>query len=180
MKKNLRTILILMLILNLGTKLSAQEHHEEHSNAHESSSHIHKHHIGVFNGATTNTSHNITSYTIGGDYEFRFNKKIGLTALGEYVGGDANEIVLGIGAMYHLPVGIKFTLAPMVIVTKEDHSEVHQTLASESEDRERTFAIRIGVAYDFYLGDFTVGPVFNADLGDASAFNYGIAIGYGF
>lgn len=152
--------------------------HDEHSESHEQ--HLHKHHISILNGATTNVEHDLTSYTIGGDYEYHLKGNIGVTAILEFVGGDADELVSGLGLVYHTKRGFKLTAAPLIVYAKAKDNEVHQNQEEESSGKSTIFAFRTGLAYDFLIGNLSIGPVLNLDFGKERAINYGLVIGYGF
>lgn len=160
--------------------LSAQEHEKESQhNESAHSHHPHKHHVALFNGATSNLDHETTAYTIGLDYEYRFSKIVGATLLGEYVATSSSEILAGAGLLFHPYRGLKVVTAPMVLFA-EEHNEEHHNTSIEKQDKKATFAFRFSAAYDFYIGNLSLGPVINYDLGETNSISYGVAVGIGF
>lgn len=181
MKNTITVALLIALSFYVSVNaLSAQEHtdktlHNEIIHSH----HPHKHHVALFNGATTNLDHETTAYTVGLDYEYRFSKIVGATLLGEYVAASSSEIIAGAGLLFHPYKGLKIVTAPMVLFAEESSDEEHATNI-EKDDKQATFAFRFSVAYDFYVGNFSIGPVINYDLGETNSINYGVAVGIGF
>jgi len=162
------------------TQLSAQEHGTElYEIAGSHSHHPHKHHVALFNGATTNLSHETTAYTIGLDYEYRFSKIVGLTILGEYIAATSEEIIAGAGLLFHPYKGLKLVTAPMLMFA-ESHNITHNYSEMEEQKKEASFAFRFSTAYDFYVGKLSIGPVINFDLGETNSISYGVAVGMGF
>ena len=158
--------------------LSAQEHSAHHeTDAH--SHHPHKHHVAIFNGATSNLTHNNTAYTVGFDYEYRFSKLVGATVIGEYISTSSSEIIAGAGLLFHPYKAFKFVGAPLAIFA-EEHNEGHQPAHHEDGKKEASFAFRFSAGYDFYAGNISIGPVVNYDLGKTDAISYGVAVGIGF
>ncbi|SHF44331.1 hypothetical protein SAMN05444483_101126 [Salegentibacter echinorum] len=140
----------------------------------ENNSHTHKHHIALFNGATTNFSHESTSYTIGLDYEYRISKLFGLGLLGEYIAAESGEFLAGVPFFVHPYKGLKFVAAPMAVFLEEHTSGEHKV------EKETEFAFRFGTGYDFHFKGFSIGPDINFDFGKTEALNYGLSIGFGF
>ena len=65
--------------LLLPTTAFAQRiHHEEHESRHE---------VAIFTGVTSETEHNESFFTIGGEYEFRFLPRLGISVEVEYIKG---------------------------------------------------------------------------------------------
>lgn len=169
--------LTVMCIMLHNTSLYAQ-HHDEHAKQ-VSHDHHSKHHVAIFNGATTVSSHEITAYTIGVDYEYRISNLLGMGVIGELINTESNEFVTGISVIAHPIKGLKFVAAPLIVYcvphqTDEHHVDTHHI------EREANLFFRIGAGYDFHLGKFSVGPSINYDFGKAQAISYGISLGIGF
>jgi hypothetical protein len=150
-------------------------HHNNDTHSH----HPHKHHLALFNGATTNLDHEPTAYALGVDYEYRFSKLVGATLLGEYVAADSEEILAGAGLLFHPYKGLKLITAPMLLFAEEHPEGGHETHEVKT-DKEAEFAFRFSAAYDFYIGNLSLGPVINYDLGKTNSISYGVAVGIGF
>lgn len=179
-KAALKTLLV--VLFSVSFIISYAQHHEDASHSegthHEEGAHegheFHKNHVALFNGATTNLTHNLTSYSIGLDYEYRFSKMIGAGVLGEFVASESPEMLVGISVFTHPYKGAILFVAPMALFASEEEG------AAEAEDSELPLAIRIGAGYDFHFGKLSVGPSVSYDMGNTSALAYGLAIGFGF
>ena len=174
----LKTIGIFLCSLCLCSFSYSQEHEENHKvHDEQEQDHYHKHHLALFNGATTNFTHSSTDYSLGIDYEFRLTKTFGLGLLGEYVFTDNGEYIIGVPLFLHFAKSLKITGAPLLIY-KEEHIDDH-THHSEAEMK-TIFAFRVGVSYGFHIGKFSVAPAINFDTGEYNALVYGLNIGIGF
>lgn len=167
--------MILLLVAGMSLKTFAQHEENGHdtkaehtSGAHDDHAH-HKHHLSIFNGATTNfTHHNSTDYTIGLEYEYRFSKLFGAGLLGEYIATESGEIIYGAMLIIHPTKGLKIGLDPLLArVDDHGHTATH-------------FLFRINGTYDFHLGNYTIGPSLSYDIGETKALVYGISLGIGF
>jgi len=167
---NLKLPLVCLFLSN--TCIYAQL--QEEGSKQESQNHSSKHHIALFNGATTNFSHESTSYTIGLDYEYRISKLLGIGLLGEVILADSEEFLTGVAVCAHPFKGTKLIAAPLVVFSEEHHSEGHEI------KKESSFAFRIGAGYDFHVGKLSLGPTVDFDFGKTEALNYGLSIGFGF
>ncbi len=170
------TTIILSLLVSGQTIAQNHDEHKEHNGDHHHD--FHKHHIALFNGATTNFDHDATDYTVGIDYEFRFCQKFGAGIVGEYVATDSGEWIFGVPVFYHPCGGLKLFAAPLAVFAEEHHDNGHNT--NHDSKKEASFSFRIGAAYDFHFGKFSVGPSIDYDMGDTKAFVYGLALGIGF
>ncbi|TXE10497.1 hypothetical protein ES711_00895 [Gelidibacter salicanalis] len=132
-----------------------------------------QHHIALFNGATSNFTHNTTAYTVGLDYEYRLSKLIGLGVLGELILTESEEILAGIAVIVHPFKGLKFSAAPLVAFA-EEHAMGHEA------KKKASFLFRVGVGYDFHVWKLSYGPAVNFDFGKTESLNYGLAMGYSF
>ena len=167
-----KIILILGYLLICETLIFAQ-HLDKNPNP-EAHDHLSKHHLALFNGATTNFDHNSTAYTLGVDYEFRISQLLGIGIFGEYIFSEPKEILGGISVYVHPANGLKIIAAPVLIYSEGSHDIGHE---SESETH---FACRLGAGYDFHVWIFSIGPAINYDIGKSNAINYGVSLGYGF
>ena len=157
-----------------------EEHGEEH--------HLHKHHIALFLGATEgvepHTEHHDDGhgdphaeessggkedpgFTLGFDYERRFNKLFGFGGMIDWVVQGNREWLIGPIAFLHPFGGAKLYAAPCFEhVTESDSNE---------------FVFRVGASWDFEVGKFSVGPNLIYDFSDEhDLWVVGIGIGKGF
>ena len=170
MINKIKTIILVVVCLFFSSTTIYSQHNDEHNKT-ESHDHFSKHHIALFNGATTNFSHKSTAYTVGLDYEFRFSRLVGCGISGEYIASESGEILAGIGVFLHPYKGTKLIAGPFLILAEEAHSEDHES------KKEASISFRIGVGYDFHFKMLSVGPIVNFDVGNTEAINYGLAIG---
>ena len=97
-----RQALWLFCILLPTTAFTQRIHHEEHESRHE---------IAIFTGVTTEPEHNESFFTIGGEYEFRFLPRIGISVELEYIKGlDAG--VFAFPVVFHVHKGLMFVAGP--------------------------------------------------------------------
>jgi hypothetical protein len=172
----LKIISIFLSALCISSFVYSQEHEEDHKKQ-DKHNHYHKHHLALFNGATTNFTHSSTDYSLGIDYELRLTKTFGLGLLGEYIFTDNGEFIAGVPAFLHFAKSLKITGAPLLIY-KEEHIDDH---THHNEANMKTiFAFRVGISYGFHLGKLAVAPAINFDMGESSALVYGLNIGIGF
>ena len=181
-------LLAICLLLPLAPASAAEQEgeHEGHGESHyeEEAEHgeheFHRHHISIFLGITDgevereiHTEEGILRFveddeegTIGLDYEYRLSKRWGVGALVDYAGGDFRTWVWGVAGVWHATRGLKLFVAPGV-----EHR------GGEGED----FLTRLGIMYDFEVGNFTIAPAFNVDIvGREETLVYGVNIGHGF
>ena len=137
--------------------LAAEETHEEHKE-----SHYHRHHIGLFLGSVREEGED--TFTVGLDYEYRFSPYFGIGILGEYTGKDYREGVVLVPLFIHPYKGFRFIAAPGTKPRKEDEK----------------FVWRLGIGYQFPVGNWTIAPEFNVDFSDERDYTYGVSFGYGF
>ncbi|MBJ7881998.1 hypothetical protein [Gelidibacter salicanalis] len=173
MKLKFKYSQFLLFCLTLVSPFSYAQQIDEQKRT-KSQTHTGKHHLAIFNGATTNFTHQSTSYTLGLDYEYRVSKLIGLGVLGELILAESEEILAGVAAFVHPYKGLKFITAPLVAFAEEHTATGHEA------KKEASFLFRIGVGYDFHIWKLSYGPAVNFDFGKTEAVNYGLAIGYGF
>lgn len=186
MKRNIISVIcFITVLLFTGSKLIAQEHHEEsesHSDATEEHGehHFHKHHFAVLNGATSNFNHHSTDYSVGLDYEYRFSQYMGVGIEGEFVAAESQEVLGGIPFFIHPFKGDKIIVEPMVMYTDAPHHESADAHAPVETEKEASFALRVGTGYDFHYKNFSFGPTVNFDIGKTKALVYELSLGVGF
>ena len=161
-------------------------HHAETTGHNES--HAHRNHIALMLGGTSNFDHELTGFTIGLDYEFRFkaiHDLFGLGLFGEYIAFESGEIITGIPVFLHPLKGLKITASPILVFAVEhdphdshDNHGSHDTNASE--EMKAHFGGRLGLSYNFHLGNLSIGPLVNLDYSNTVALNYGLNIGFDF
>jgi len=121
--------------------------------------------IGIFLGETRKSSDDGAS--IGLEYERRLSDLLGVGLLWEST-PSLRERVVAAPALFLHPIGdLGVLLAPGI----------------EYEDSERVFMFRVGVGWDFGLGNgFTIAPEINYDFvsGSENAVIYGFTVGYEF
>jgi hypothetical protein len=136
----------------------------EHGEAHGH----HPHHVAVLLGGGVRKEHGETEsgFVIGADYEYRFHRLLGVGALVEAATGDLRDVVLTAPIFLHPWRGLKLLAAPGVEIREAGNSE---------------FLFRIGGAYLFPRGDFTIGPDFVVDIVNGNpTFVFGVGFGVGF
>ena len=125
-----------------------------------------KHHaVGVFFGGTNVSS--TTEATLGLEYEYKFTKKIGAGVLYEYTPG-AHD---GDGASIYMGLLHVHPWKELRLSVGYGREKIHYP-GSESED-----IWRLGVAYDFHLGDLGLAPTLAFDRVDGkTAKVFGVAL----
>jgi hypothetical protein len=145
--------------------------------------HWHKHHAGVLLGGSSLRSE--TGFTIGGDYEYRFTKYVGLGVQAEHAFGELKETVFAFPVFFHPGGGLRLATGPgferftgeLPTGTNED---VHE---EETEhDQETHFLWRMQVLYDFPVGKrYTITPNIAVDFQSGrQVWVYGVTFGVGF
>ncbi len=174
---------IAILLFFSTTELLAQHHEEEEAHAineEHGQHHLHKNHIAVFDGITTNLTHHTNSYSVGVDYEYRITEKFGLGFAGEYIAAESEEMLGGIPVFFHFFKGAKILTAPMLIYAAEVPEGGSHNVEPATK-KEANFALRIGTGYDFHIGKtITIDPSVNFDIGNTNALVYGLFLGFGF
>ena len=133
--------------LLLPTSAFAQRvHHEEHESRHE---------VAIFTGVTHDFEHSENAFTIGGEYEFRFLPRLGISIEVEYV----TRVDAGIFAfpvVFHVYEGLMFVAGP----GWETKPRVIEALGDRSD-----FLFRIGAQYGFHVGGrFSLMPAVDLDF----------------
>jgi hypothetical protein len=124
----------------------------------------HDHHLALFLGATAH--HSKTHSTMGIDYEYLLTPMWGIGAVAETVKSDPDMTVL----------------AALLFIHPIDHLKFFIGAGNETVSSHSTSLTRIGAAYDFHIGEYSISPtVANDHLdGGNSAVVYGISFGIGF
>jgi len=139
---------------------SAEEHGEEH---------FHKNHVAVFVGSTEAEEHHgektDPDFTVGFDYERRFNKLFGAGAMLDFVVEGRREYLVGPLFILHPGMGAKLFAAPC-----------YQSVRESGEDN---FVFRSGFGWDFFFGKgkYSVFPSVYYDFAEGQDF---LVIGVGF
>jgi hypothetical protein len=125
---------------------------------------FHKHHVSVFAGNTTDyKGHN--AFTVGVDYEYRFNKRWGLVGLFDYATGEIDATVIAAGVIFHALKNLRLQAAPGFDIHKDSEQ----------------FVVRFGILYDFHVGGWTLTPCMYVDVLELDENHiYGLGFGKGF
>jgi hypothetical protein len=135
---------------------------------HEESDGHHRHHVAALLGTAIRREHGDTEvgFALGVDYEYRFHRLLGVGALVEVATGNIRDVVVMAPVFLHPWGGLKLAVAPGAEIASSGHTE---------------FLVRLGGAYLFPLGQFSVGPDFVVDIVDGHpTFVAGLAFGVGF
>jgi hypothetical protein len=154
-----------------GTQESTSEHEgaaEEHGEEH-----FHKNHVAVFVGSTEAEEHHgekaDPDFTVGFDYERRFNKWFGAGAMLDFVVEGWREYLAGPLFILHAGKGAKLFAAPC-----------YQSVREGGEDN---FVFRSGFGWDFFFGKgkYSVFPSVYYDFAEGQDFLVlGVGFGMGF
>ena len=167
-KNHLYLIITILFTVAISPVAGAGEVHDEGS--HE----FHRHHMALLLG-NTQSEETSNGPSIGVDYEYRYNKYLGIGGLVEWAGGDFDHLLLIVPLYIHPHKGWLFSVSL--------GSEIHKEHEGHEEDKKtRDWIFRTGVAYQFPVGErYTIGPEFNVDFSEhETTIAYGIAFGIGF
>ena len=131
----------------------------------------HRHHAGLLLG--NSWIQGDPSFTIGGEYEYRFHRHFGAGTSGDYIAAKKKDIVVVTFPLVIHPIGeLAFAAGPGFEWAKEKEGARH----SETE-----FVLRVIASYDFFIGDFSITPTFEWDVTQHSeVYVAGSAFGWGF
>jgi hypothetical protein len=150
-------IFILVALTSMGVcaELESEAHEKEGD---------HRNKVSLFGGNTQDGSENGAS--IGLEYEYRLNPRLGIGGLGEYAGGDFDSWVIGIPVFIHPHGGWVLFLAPGL----------------EFEDSETNLLFRVGSGYEFELMPrWSLAPEINVDFADGDTkLVYGLTLSWEF
>ena len=107
----------------------------------------HPHHVAVFVGGT-DSAHEGSGVSLGIDYEYRWHQNFGVGVLAEYADLNHAAWIVGVPLFVHPYRGLKLLVMPGVEFTN-NHSN---------------FLTRVGVGYDFHIGDWSITPSANVDF----------------
>ena len=168
----------------------SQEQHVqqgEEASAHEDH-HFHKHHAGLFLGGSHDGDEN--GFTLGGDYELRLHRLVGLGAGAEHAFGDFKESVFVFPVFLH-PIGEFRVGAGPGFEYKGSGSggegeggvgEISATSSEIAHGSETEFLFRVTFLYDFFIKEkFSISPNVSIDFVDGSKIIvFGVTFGVGF
>ena len=112
--------------------------------------HDHHHHVAVAGGGAFKGEKPKSAWFLGLEYEYRFNPSIGLGAYYEETLGDFDLQAFGVMFLVHPTKGLKLGVGAAV--------------ERKFGDRKNKALIRLQVAYDFHVGQITLGPMAAWDL----------------
>lgn len=164
--------------LFLGASLTAQHAgpqpgeskpagHEQH----------HRNHISGFIGGSHHEGEN--GATFGGEYAFRFTRRLSLGAEIEHAGGDFRDEVFTFPFIVDVYRGFKFASGPG---WEAETKRIVGHNGEEEKERERKFVYRVGVHYEIPVKQrFTVTPNVSWDFSSQrTVMVYGVSFGFGF
>jgi hypothetical protein len=130
----------------LGGEITGVHKKNENKAPHHDESHGHRHHIALFLGNTHHEDEN--EFTVGLDYEYRFNPIFGIGGLIDHTGGHFDSTVFAVPVFIHPVNNLKFFGAP----------------GFENKEGENEFLVRVGAIYDIHIGNYSISPTFSADF----------------
>ncbi len=123
------------------------------------------HHVSFLVGGTRVRAEEETGFTIGGDYEYRITRRLGVGGVVEHAFGEVDATTLLAVADIHLWRGLAAQVGPGVEFL---------------DDRAEPVG-RIGALYEIELGGrFTVSPQLHYDITDEDSIVFGLAFGRSF
>ncbi len=139
--------------------------------------HYHKHHAALFVGGSHFKEED--GFTVGGDYEYRLHRLLGLGFEGEYAGGDLRETVVVFPVFFHPGAGLKLAAGPGFERAKEEAAGSELRAAEETRTN---FLFRVSILYDFLVKErFTITPNVSLDfVNGRQVWVYGVSFGVGF
>ena len=144
---------------------------------------VHRHHGGIFLGATTNLSADHTDPTVGIDYEYRlpvWHNRIGVAAFGEFTFAAHDEWIIGSGVVFRPAEALKlFAGGGLLFVEDSEGGEVHSIAATTSEENDDSHSLwRVGAGWEIHAGSLSVTPTLFYDRVEGHGnLVYGVAIG---
>lgn len=149
---------------------SAQTEHRDRHGAHDEEGgityHPHSpHHVSILLAGTRVRAEDHTGFTIGGDYEYRVNRRLGVGGVVEHAFGEVDATTVLAVADIHLWRGLAAQIGPGV----------------EFLDDRAEAVGRIGALYEIDLGDrFTISPQLHYDITAEDSIVFGMAFGRSF
>jgi hypothetical protein len=177
------------LALTLATCLEAQEGYGgEASHGAGHGHHFYRNEIGISLNDTYEDSASEHFFTLGAEWQYRFNELIGIAPAVEYV-SDLDAWISIVPLTYHMGAW-KLLAGPgwEHVARREVERSGHQEIAPPviKEQNENLFLFRVGVSYSFHLGgNFLLSPSLAFDWVEEEddwewAAVFGFTLGYGF
>lgn len=138
--------------------LENSDHHAAH----------HRHHVAVLLGGAVRSEHGETEsgFAFGIEYEYRLHRLVGVGGLLEVATGDLRDVIFIAPVSLRPWRGLRLIAAPGAEIPGSGDAE---------------FLFRLGAAYLFPVGQFSLGPEFNVDLvAGHPTYVAGLALGFGF
>lgn len=137
----------------------------------------HRHHVSGFIGGSHHEGEN--GATFGGEYAFRFNRRLSLGAEIEHAGGDFRDELFTFPFIVDVYKGFKFATGPG---WESETKRITGHNGEEERERERQFVYRLGVHYEIpFKSRFTVTPNVSWDVSSRrTVMVYGVSFGFGF
>ncbi len=124
-----------------------------------------RHHVSLVVAGTSIPTEDETAFTLGGDYEYRVNRLIGLGFVAEHAFEDVGATTLLAVADIHVWRGLAIQAGPGI----------------EIIDGDAVAAGRIGALYEFELGGgATLAPQLHYDISEEDGVVFGVAFGRAF
>ena len=147
-----RWTLWLFWLLLPTTAFAQRIHHEDHESRHE---------VAIFTGVTNEPEHHENFFTIGGEYEFRFLPRLGMSIELEYING-ADAVVFAFPVVFHVYEGLMVVAGPGWETSPRVTERLGERLGDKSD-----FLFRIGAQYSFHVGGhFSLMPAVDFDFVD--------------
>lgn len=146
-------VLFLSCHMALGQEAETKpKHHENH------------YHLSTFVGFTTDYKGK-QGYKIGLEYEYRLSELVAIGGTFDFTGADFEIFALSAGADFH---PFNFPLIPGILI------------GAKSYDKKWDPFVRVMLVYDFYIGNFSLGPMVMYDFfpNQKDITSYGIVVGY--
>ena len=164
---------LVFLTISAGSAAANDDDHTSSTSEHKSQIPYHpdkRHHLSILTAGTNVPSEDYTAFTVGIDYEYRINRRLGVGFVAEQAFSKIDATSLLAVADIHLWRGLTLQIGPGVeFVDKGEKNE--------------TFALaRIGALYELELGEgYTISPQFHYDISSgADAIVFGVAFGRAF
>jgi hypothetical protein len=155
--KIILSIAVFLVAMPLEIPASEKEH-----GGHEESQH-HRNRMELFFGNTH--EHGEDGFTVGLSYGYLLQEFIGVGGTFEYATGHFDKWSVTVPLFMYPYGGLRFALAPGL----------------EHREGENDFLFRVGVAYEFEIGRWSISPEFDVDFVDGEkAYVYGLSFGWGF
>ena len=118
--------------------------------------------LALFMGVTDDDQE--TAFSLGLDYEYRLNRRLGVGGLVDWASGDLRSGVLGVPVFFHPSERWKLFAAP----------------GFERRESDNNFLVRLGAGYSFDVGPVDLEPSFMVDFVDedevSEVFILGVAL----